>query len=161
MPRRLTEELDNQQVASNQHTHRLASVISALDELQERRELSDSGKGRLRGILSAPLEQFPGVLGGSAGGLPPRSSGLIRQSSRLSGAVADPDFFSFFSSAFPLPLHRPVLLPPLFVFYFLLFLFSSLLLLVLLLIALLLLPWLGFIFREGGCQEQGAPSVSK
>ena len=85
---RLTEELDSQQVASDQHTHRLASVMSALDELQERRELSDSGRGRLRGLLSAPLKQFSGVLGGSAGGLPPRASGLIRQSSRLSGASA-------------------------------------------------------------------------
>lgn len=86
MLRRLTEELDSQQVASDQHTHRLTSVMSALDELQERRELSDSGRGRLRGLLSAPLEQFCGVLGGSAGGLPPSGSGLIRQSSRLSGA---------------------------------------------------------------------------
>ena len=85
---RLAEELDSQQVVSDQHTHRLASVMSALDELQERREVSDSGRGRLRGLLSAPLEQFAGVLGGSAGGLPPRGSGLIRQSSRLSGAVA-------------------------------------------------------------------------
>lgn len=86
MLRRLTEELDSRQVASDQHTHRLASVMSALDELQERRELSDSGRGRLRGLLSAPLEQFCGVLGGSAGSLPPSGSGLIRQSSRLSGA---------------------------------------------------------------------------
>ena len=89
---RLTEELDSQHVASDQHAHRLTSVISALDELQERREVSDSGRGRLRGLLSAPLEQFSGVLGGSAGGsagsLPPRGSGLIRQSSRLSGMVA-------------------------------------------------------------------------
>ena len=90
--RRLAEELDSQQVASDQHTHRLASVMSALDELQERREVSDSGRGRLRGLLSAPLEQFSGVLGGSAGGptrgLPPPGSMLIRQSSRLSGAAA-------------------------------------------------------------------------
>lgn len=75
-------------MASDHHTHRLASVMSALDELQERRELSDSARGRLRGLLSAPLEQFSGVQGGPAGGLPPRSSGLIRQSSRLSGMLA-------------------------------------------------------------------------
>ncbi|KAL3145648.1 hypothetical protein ABBQ32_003187 [Trebouxia sp. C0010 RCD-2024] len=87
---RLTEEIANQQVASDHHTHRLASVMSALDELQERRELSDSARGRLRGLLSAPLEQFSGVQGGPAGGLPPRSSGLIRQSSRLSGSFRGP-----------------------------------------------------------------------
>lgn len=86
---RLTEELDSQQVASDEHSHRLASVMSALDELQERRELSDSGRGRLRGLLSAPLQQFSGgSAGGSVGGLPPRGSGLIRQSSRLSGTAA-------------------------------------------------------------------------
>lgn len=94
--RRLTEEVDNQQVASDQHTHRLASVMSALDELQERRELSDSARGRLRGLLSAPLEQFSGVQAGAAGGLPTRSSGLIRQSSRLSGMPAYHATFSFF-----------------------------------------------------------------
>ena len=82
---RLTEELDNQQVVAAQHTHRLNSVLSALDELQERREVSDSARGRLRGILSAPLEQFlGGPAGGSAG---VRSSGMICQSSRLSGVL--------------------------------------------------------------------------
>ena len=86
---RLTEELDSQQVASDEHSHRLASVMSALDELQERRELSDSGRGRLRGLLSAPLQQFSGgSTGGPVGGPPPRGSGLIRQSSRLSGTAA-------------------------------------------------------------------------
>ena len=75
-------------MASDQHNHRLASVISALDELQERRELSDSGRGRLRGLLSTPLEHFSGVQGGPAGGVSARSSGLIRQSSRLSGMPA-------------------------------------------------------------------------
>lgn len=83
---RLTEDLDNQQVAATQQTHRLNSVLTALDELQERREVSDSARGRLRGILSAPLEQFLGVPGGPAGGLAGvRSSAMIRQSSRLSG----------------------------------------------------------------------------
>ena len=81
---RLSEELDEQQAKAAQQSHRAAAMLSALDELQERREVSDSARGRLRGILSAPLEGFseaPGaVLGGGV-----RSSGLIRQSSRLSG----------------------------------------------------------------------------
>ena len=59
-------------------------MLSALDELQERREVSDSARGRLRGILSAPLEGFSEASGAVLGG-EVRSSGLIRQSSRLSG----------------------------------------------------------------------------
>ncbi len=81
---RLTEELDSQQIAATPHTHRLTAVLSALDELQERREVSDSARGRLRGILTTPSEGFSeahGAVPGSA----VRSSGLIRQSSRLSG----------------------------------------------------------------------------
>ena len=59
-------------------------MLSALDELQERREVSDSARGRLRGILSAPLEGFSEA-SGAVLGCGVRSSGLIRQSSRLSG----------------------------------------------------------------------------
>ena len=81
---RLNEHLDEQQAKAAQQSHRAAAILSALDELQQRREVSDSARGRLRGILSAPLEGFSGAPGAvSGGGL--RSSGLIRQSSRLSG----------------------------------------------------------------------------
>ena len=78
---RLNEHLDEQQAKAAQQSHRATAILSALDELQQRREVSDSARGRLRGILSAPLEGFSGAVSG--GGL--RSSGLIRQSSRLSG----------------------------------------------------------------------------
>ena len=81
---RLNEHLVEQQAKAAQQSHRGAAMLSALDELQERREVSDSARGRLRGILSAPLKGFSGAPGAdSGGGL--RSSGLIRQSSRLSG----------------------------------------------------------------------------
>ena len=84
MTRRLTEEIDNQQATADQHSNRLASMLSALDELQERREVSDSARGRLRGILNAPAEGFSGTSGAVPGAMV-RGSGLIRQSSRLSG----------------------------------------------------------------------------
>ncbi len=81
---RLNEEVDEQQAKAAQQSHRAAAILSALDELQERREVSDSARGRLRGILSAPLEGFSEAAGAVSGnGV--RSSGLIRQSSRLSG----------------------------------------------------------------------------
>lgn len=81
---RVNEELDNQQATAAQQSHRAAALLSALDELQEPREVSDSARGRLRGILSAPLEGISETAGAvSRGGM--RSSGLIRQSSRLSG----------------------------------------------------------------------------
>ena len=80
---RLSEELESQQVMSKQQAHCLAAMLAAIDELQERREVSDSARGRLRGILAAPLGSF----GGGEGGGGVRSSGLIRQSSRLSGVL--------------------------------------------------------------------------
>ena len=85
---------------ASQTSRRLTAVMSALDELQERREVSDSARGRLRGILTAPLEGFsaqqPSLtapLEGVCGQQPLRASsmlrasGMIRQSSRLSGLV--------------------------------------------------------------------------
>lgn len=87
---RLTEEIDNQQATADQHSNRLACVLSALDELQERHEVSDSARGRLRGILTAPAEGFSQTPGAVPGGMV-RGSGLIRQSSRLSGATTEAD----------------------------------------------------------------------
>ncbi|DBA84427.1 hypothetical protein WJX77_002493 [Trebouxia sp. C0004] len=83
---RLNEELAEQQASASQQSHRAAAMLSALDELQERREVSDSARGRLRSILSAPLENFSVGTSGAVSGGGVRSSGLIRQGSRLSGS---------------------------------------------------------------------------
>ena len=79
----MNEDLDEQQAKAAQQSHKAAAMLSALDELQERREVSDSARGRLRGILSAPLEGFSEA-SGAVFGAGVRSSGLIRQNSRLS-----------------------------------------------------------------------------
>ena len=61
--------------------------MSALDELQERREVSDSARGRLRGILTAPLEGFSVQQPLQA--TPVGAPGMIRQSGRLAGLIAN------------------------------------------------------------------------
>ncbi|KAL0020541.1 hypothetical protein WJX79_010459 [Trebouxia sp. C0005] len=65
---RLNEELDEQQAIAAQRSGQTAAMLSALDELQERREVSNSARGRLRGILSAPLEGFSEASGAVLGG---------------------------------------------------------------------------------------------
>lgn len=63
---RLSGDVMSQQELNSQLTHQAAAVLSALDELQERREVSDSARGRLRGILATPQPLVTGPLGASA-----------------------------------------------------------------------------------------------
>lgn len=52
---RLEEELQSQHEVNTQLRQQAGAALSALDELQARKEVSDSGRGRLRGILSAAV----------------------------------------------------------------------------------------------------------
>lgn len=88
---RLADELESQQDMNSQFKQQASAALSALDELQARKEVSDSSRGRLRSIL-AGHQPAPAVATSTAGHFQEeevRHVPSIRQSSRcvLGGSI--------------------------------------------------------------------------